>query len=146
MRALSWKQPFAAAMLIGKIETRTWPTSYRGQVLICSSQKAYSVDMVVAISGWIKTNNLCNLMASQPTNVFDITKTVDLNGYAIAVGNLVDCRPMTPEDEATTFVKYHPDLWCHVYEDVKPIIPFKWIGSQGWREVHNSVIDTIQYL
>jgi hypothetical protein len=40
MRALSLKQPWANLILSGKktIETRTWGTSYRGDIVICSSK------------------------------------------------------------------------------------------------------------
>lgn len=57
------------------------------------------------------------------------------HGHAIAVGNLVDCRPMRPEDADACFVAYDPKLRCHIYEDVKPInlIPFK--GGQRRKKV-----------
>ena len=43
IKALSWKQPYASLMLKGKIETRSWPTNYRGLVLICASKAPYSI-------------------------------------------------------------------------------------------------------
>jgi hypothetical protein len=41
IRGLSIKQPWATKILDGEktIETRTWPTKYRGKILICVSQK-----------------------------------------------------------------------------------------------------------
>lgn len=41
VKALSVKQPWAGMIYRGEkpIETRTWPTDYRGDVLICSSKK-----------------------------------------------------------------------------------------------------------
>ncbi len=41
MKAISLKQPFANLIASGKktIETRKWTTRYRGDLLICSSQK-----------------------------------------------------------------------------------------------------------
>ncbi|HYD90377.1 MAG TPA: hypothetical protein VEA37_02695, partial [Flavobacterium sp.] len=57
------------------------------------------------------------------------------DGVALAIGNLVDCRPMTKQDEDLCFVQYYPDLFCHVYKDVHAIQPFTWKGSQGWKEV-----------
>lgn len=40
MKALSVKQPWASLIAAGlkTIETRTWPTHHRGDLLICSSQ------------------------------------------------------------------------------------------------------------
>ena len=40
MRALSVRQPWASLLFNGKlIETRTWPTKYRGPLLIVSSKR-----------------------------------------------------------------------------------------------------------
>lgn len=41
MKALSIKQPWATYIINGdkSIETRTWSTNYRGDILICSSAK-----------------------------------------------------------------------------------------------------------
>src|SRR5690606_2314359 len=111
--ALSWKQPFATAMLYGKIETRTWNTNYRGLVLICTSQKPYDVTTVGSICGDKLLANMCKAMRND-------SGTLDLNGYAIAIGRLVDCRPMSIEDEEKAFVKYRPNLFSHIYEDVRP--------------------------
>ena len=57
---------------------------------------------------------------------FDMQKRC---GKAIAIGRLVHCRPMLPEDEDKCFVKYNPDLFCHIYEDVRPIEPISWRGK-----------------
>lgn len=148
VRALSWKQPYADMMLQGKIETRLWPTNYRGLVLICASKVAYSDDDLDDIIGdgalfkvvkfSKRTNRRCEL----------------LNGHAIAIGRLVDCRPMRPEDELLTLVKYKKpwveticrgknrqfkiverQLWCHIYSEVYPIRPFEWKGTQGWKKL-----------
>lgn len=130
MLALSWKQPFASAMLYGKIETRTWETSYRGLVLICSSKVAYDQATVQRICGPDLFYKMCVAMNLTPN-----FHTIDFHGYAIALGTLIDCRQMVKEDEEKTFVRYRPDLYCHVYEDVKAIHPFPWRGTQGWKEV-----------
>jgi len=41
MKAISLKQPWATLIASGKktIETRTWPTNYRGDLLICASKR-----------------------------------------------------------------------------------------------------------
>jgi len=41
MKAISLKQPWASLIANGKktIETRTWPTKYRGDLLICASKQ-----------------------------------------------------------------------------------------------------------
>ena len=54
-------------------------------------------------------------------------------GMATHIGELVDCRPMKPEDMNMTFTRFDESLFCHVYENVKPIIPIHWKGQQGWK-------------
>ncbi len=107
IRQLSWKQPFASLMLHGKIETRRWKTNYRGLVLICASKQLYSEDVLESISGHNQIIRIINML--HPINLEDTL------GKTIAVGNLADCRPMQPSDEDSCFVKYYPDLFCHIY-------------------------------
>lgn len=126
--ALSWKQPFANLMLHGKIETRTWSTNYRGWVLICASKMPYDSHL------------LLNIMTKD--NFLAMEDLFKQNGYpvlhkvAMAIGCLVDSRPMQPEDSEKCFVRYYKDLYCHVYENVQPIKPFAWKGTQGWKELN----------
>lgn len=133
MRALSLKQPFASLMFNGKsLETRTWPTKYRGWVLICSSKKAYPWDVVRDISGTTQFDRILALVESG---------MIMPEGKAIGIGRLVDCREMTKEDQDNAFVRVNaswiwPKLWGHVYEGVQLLQnPFPWRGSQGWKEV-----------
>ncbi len=143
VRALSWKQPYASLMLHGKIETRSWNTNYRGKVLICASKTPYNYNDIMAISGERQGQRVLNYMNSQ--------KIEQPNGVAIAIGELVDCRPMEPKDKLLTFVEYvspwmsmrerkngqihwvEKQLWCHIYKNVQPIEPFEWKGTQGWK-------------
>lgn len=133
MRALSWKQPYASLMLHGKIETRTWKTDYRGPVLICASQKCYNFNQILEISGKDLTDRAMVIIQSYEF------------GKAIAVGNLVGCRPMTKVDEDATFVSFREGLFCHVYENVREIEPFPWKGKQGWSTVPQEIIDKIVF-
>jgi hypothetical protein len=127
IRALSWKQPYASLMLHGKIETRSWSTKYRGKVLICASKKPYYEIELLGISGDVQTQRIFELINSKGMK--------EPTGKAIAIGELVDCRQMEKEDEQKTFVKYRPGLWCHVYDNVRPICPFNWKGTQGWKKL-----------
>lgn len=145
--ATSWKQPYADMMLYGKIETRLWPTKYRGLVLICSSLHSYSDHELAEISGDGYLFKFVQLVNKDYSAKF-------LRGHAIAIGRLVNCRPMNLKDEARTLVKYKAPctttecrgklrqykiverhIWCHEYEDVTPIKPFPWKGTQGWKEL-----------
>jgi len=141
MRALSWKEPYASLMLYGKIETRKWKTNHRGPVLICASKKPYSLYSVLDISGDFQFQRIMDTLKVGDPGYFG-----DLNcGYAIAIGNLVDCRPMTPEDENACFVQYNKGLWCHVYEDIKTIKPFPFKGKQGWSNVNDAILEKLGY-
>ena len=129
--ALSWKQPFAELMLYGKIETRTWSTKYRGWVMICASKKGYDFNQVNAISGDKQFVRITKVLGSNNDHWLNNYRA----GIAIAIGYLSDCRKMLPEDEARCFVKHSPNLFCHIYEQVLPIMPFSWKGTQGWKEL-----------
>lgn len=132
IKALFWKQPYANLMLHGKIETRTWNTNYRGLVLICASKIPYTNHQVKLISD---INQVYNTLGNE---------TIKL-GCAIAVGKLVDCRLMQPDDEEKCFVKYSPNLYCHIYEDVKAIEPFELKGQMGWMNITDDILNKIKY-
>jgi len=136
MRALSWKQPFAELMLHGKVETRTWNTNYRGWVLICASKAGYNEQQVASICG-----------RNQFLRVFKLIHGERLYfGTAIAIGRLMNSRRMTPADESSTFVKYQPGLYCHIYTDVQMLpTPIEWRGSQGWRTLTFEMKTAIYY-
>lgn len=134
LRALSFKQPYAQLMLHGKIETRTWATPYRGYVLICASRQPFSKRKTQEIAG------------SQYQSI--LNTVIDVNslplGQAIAIGRLVDCRRMEPEDEEKCFVRYSEGLYCHVYEDVLPLTAnIPWRGALSWKSVDELVKKTL---
>ena len=135
--ALSWKQPFANLMLYGKIETRTWSTNYRGWVLICSSKKGYDMGSLRQICGPEQIARMSALF-NRKLNIDSLEDHLP-NGVAIAIGRLVDCRPMNPGDENSCFVKYYPDLFCHIYKHITPIDPLEFKGSQGWKSIDGAL-------
>lgn len=120
--SLCWKQPFADLMLHGKIETRSWPTAYRGWVLIVATKYPYKDSQIRNISGPIQYQRICDLREQLQMKT----------SMAIAIGKLIQCRQMRPEDEDLCFVQYHPDLYCHIYRNVYPIEPIPFKGHVGW--------------
>ena len=52
-------------------------------------------------------------------------------GCALAVVNLVDCRPMTEADEPAAMSKRKPDTWAWVLTDVRRIEPQPVRGQLG---------------
>ena len=135
LRALSWKQPYATMMLHGKVETRTWPTDYRGWVLICASKKPYTLEEVVKISGAGYTNNMLPKLIGKKFHE-------QFNGHAIAVGYLQHCERMLSIFN-DTYVKYKPGLFLHHYASVQAIHPIPWTGTQGWKTVSDEFKDQI---
>lgn len=136
MKSFFWKQPYGSLMLHGKIETRVWHTKQRGEILICTSLNPYDGESIENISGVFFIEIFKALQGDNTWN---------LNGYAIAVGNLVDSKPMVPADDRKAYVTYHRDLWCHIYENVRPIVPFPYKGHLSFREVPKEIIKQIQY-
>ncbi len=131
IRALTWRQPYASLMLspFNKIETRKWSTKYRGLVAIHAAKTLWSPNKIKEVSGsqYERLMNTIGKMAL-PT------------GKIIAVGYLVDCRPMRPEDADKCFVEYDPKLWCHIYERVIEIRHLDFSGQQGWAKMNQGFI------
>ena len=132
IRALWWKQPYGELMLAGKIETRTWDTKCRGIVLLCASKQPYTTSQIKAISGDLVPH------------LNDVNG--ELNGKAFAIGKLTDSRPMVKSDERKCYVEYREGLYCHVYEDVTPIVPFEMKGCQGWKKLDSEILNQIRPL
>jgi len=91
MKALSVKQPWANLIASGlkTIETRTWKTKYRGDLLIVSSK----------------------------------SPKIEPAGYALAIVELVDCRPMIKADEKVACCELYP-AYAWVLKNIRPIEPF----------------------
>ena len=99
MKALSIKQPWASMIASGEktIETRTWPTDYRGPLLIVSTKEP----------------------------------RIDPAGYALAVVQLKDCRPMTRADERAACCPTYQGAYSWVFEGISPINPVPVRGKLG---------------
>ena len=107
MKALSIKQPWAEAIARGlkTIETRTWQTSYRGDLLICSSKK--------------------------PDQSFDLTGEELLYGFAICVVELYDIEKMKSEHEKNAMCDIYPDAFSWHLRNLRTIKPFPVKGQMG---------------
>ena len=119
LKGLSISQPYPALLLTDHKhnETRSWKTNYRGPVLIHAS----------------KTRNKTYL---QNKALMDMAGDLYF-GCGIAVGNLVDCIPITeeyiatlPPDELQTGF-YSPGRYAWVFENVHPIDPVPMKGRLG---------------
>ncbi len=123
MKALSLKQPWAHWVRRGlkTIETRTWKTKYRGDLLICASKK---IDRAAV-------------------NLDEIPYEL-LVGMAVAVTGVVDCRPMTREDEHAAMCPWVKGKFAWVLEGTRPIRPFRVKGALGIFNV--APVDPIEFL
>ena len=103
LKALSVKQPWANMIASGekRIETRTWKTRHRGNLLIVSSK----------------------------------SPRIEPAGYAVARVTLVDCRPMTADDEEAACCSLYPKAIAWVLEAIRRIQPFPVKGTMGIYEV-----------
>jgi hypothetical protein len=103
IKALSVKQPWANWIAEGRktIETRLWPTEYRGELLIVSSR----------------------LPAIEPS------------GCAVGLVRVVDCRPMTKQDEEKACCALYPRAWAWVLEGARALEPWRVKGKLRVYEV-----------
>lgn len=105
MKALTVRQPWASDIAEGRktIETRTWKTPHRGDLLITASKRP-------------KIEGL-------PT------------GVALCIVDLVDCRPLTIEDEDAALCVIAEGecdgLFAWVLKNLRVIDPFKVSGALG---------------
>ena len=108
-RALTLIQPWATLIAQGRktIETRTWQTTYRGWLAIHAGKSTDLVD--------------------------DASKHIF--GAVVAIARLVDCRPMTAEDEPAALVRSEPGRYAWELADVRSLdTPIAMRGFQGlWR-------------
>jgi len=114
MKAISIRQPHAENIAKGEktIEIRSWRTNYRGDLLIVSSLKP-----------------------DKP-----LQNPLPL-GQAVAVVELVDCRPATRADEKRTMCRIDPSSdYAWVLRRVRRIKPFKVKGRLGLYEVERRIV------
>jgi hypothetical protein len=116
IKALSIKQPWAGLIANGgkSIETRLWETKYRGPLLIVSSKLPDEVSMRTF---GVKDNPGHWIYRAA--------------GKALAVADLVDCRPMVKADELGARCDLYAGAFSWVLKNVRPIEPFSVKGSLG---------------
>ena len=97
VRALTVRQPFAGLIAYGNktLEIRSRRTNHRGQLLICAGANEYDGQMIDPdVPGRVVSCDryLRDVRAYSPAvDMFPV-------GVAVALVELVNCRPMTPDD------------------------------------------------
>lgn len=148
MKAISLWQPWASLMASGakKIETRSWPTKYRGQLVICSAKKIIPEGIKGSLAGQCLRIALQRLEGKRFDEglvrqlVFD-HPMVKIHswpyGYALAIGNLIDCIPteeavkMKLDPYELIFGDYTSGRFAWIFSGMEPVErPFPIIGRQ----------------
>ena len=118
MKAISLWQPFASLIAAGHktIETRRWPTSHRGDLLICAAQRRMGFEELY-------------LMASMERTSREIPRPIPY-GQALAIVRVVGCRRMVEADEDAACCDLYSGAWAWLLEDIRKIAPFPVRGKQ----------------
>ncbi len=114
MKALSLTQPWAHLVLIGQktIETRTWLTQHRGDLLICATVER-------------------SRRVRETAAAFGLDHKQLVYGCALCVVDLYIVRPMTRLDEPSALCEITPGRVAWHLRNVRPVVPFKVVGSLG---------------
>jgi hypothetical protein len=116
MMALSVRQPWASLIAAGvkRAEVRPRPTRHRGPLLICASRSwRASADGLAAVQ------RLGHDIAALP------------RGVAIAVVDVVGCRPMAEGDAGAACCPLEPGAFVWLLTGARPIEPFAVHGRLG---------------
>jgi hypothetical protein len=133
MKGLSLWQPWATLIALGhkRVETRHWPTRYRGPIAIHAAKRKMTDEEIEYV---YELSLLFGLSLPDP---LDLTPAWPL-GYIVATASLTDCKPMTAElIDAQSELEYQVGNWergryAWFLEDIKPVpqpIPAR--GAQG---------------
>lgn len=122
MKAITLLQPWASLIALGakKIETRGWPTKYRGPLAIHAGKSTETEYMNLA---WEEPFFSALTPQCKPADGY--TSIQYPLGCVIAICTLVDCVKMTPEfiqsikSPELDFGHYAVDRYAWILEDVK---------------------------
>ncbi len=159
MKTISLWQPWASAIATGAktIETRHWPTSYRGALAIHAAKRKVKSELL----DFASDPQWCAALGFEPYQDFG---NILPFGAIVAVCVLIDCRPthlFTRDELKTRRLSRSPrhyqavlDSWTEemlgdftsgrfgwVLRDIKPLIePILYRGEQGLFEIPDSVV------
>lgn len=123
MKALTICQPWAWAIAEGikTVENRTWPTSYRGPLLIHAGQsRVWMPDACAALRE-------CHHIEVPSGLAF---------GVILGVCELVDCVRYPAASQALRDDPFADGPWCWLLEKFRPLKkPLPWRGAQGLFQV-----------
>ena len=122
MKIISVRQPWASLIASGAkdIENRTWPTRYRGSLLIHASQRADDVT------------------ADEIERRFGVRlpSTLPLGGV-VGITDIVDCVKQHPSKW------YAPPHWAFVLANSRPFPFVQWKGQLGIRDAPAELLELL---
>ena len=125
MKALTVCQPWAHAIVFGskRIENRTWPTSYRGTLLIHAGKS-------------------CKFLGERtfPDGTPVPPKGQLAFGVLLGIVELVDCVPFQ-EAQSDPWAE---GPWCWLLTNPRPVVPLAWRGACGLFEVPDDSVKLLQ--
>jgi len=143
MKAISLWQPWATLIAMGakKIETRSWPTSYRGWIAIHAAKRKVKSELIELA----RDENYIAALGLKPSETYPVFNELPL-GALVAVARLVDCKPV---EQLQPSMALGGEYWLGNYsagrfgwmlEDVIALesIPYK--GEQGLFTVPNELL------
>lgn len=156
MRAISLWQPWATAIAVGakRVETRHWPTAYRGPLVIHAAKRLVKDELIYYACAWTWCGALrpIGLTMGNSKPLWELLPF----GALVATCDLVDCRPTDSFTQAELDASRMPEgetsdtyRWTErhmgnfeigrfgwVLDNIRPLrwpIPFK--GAQGFFNV-----------
>lgn len=132
VRALTVRQPYAAAILLGQktIETRKTRIS-NGEIVICAGAIEAS-----------PLSEVCTELLRRGVKHADLGAALELRRKAIAICRIARVRPHTPADFERSLV-WSEDVWAHELEDLRAIEPFTVRGLPGLFGVPRAAIKVV---
>jgi hypothetical protein len=144
LKAISLWQPWASLMAVGAkcIETRHWPTAFRGELAICTAKRRpRAEELSAACARWVMEK------LGPPANIDGEMRLQDVldglpRGKVVCVVNLHDCVPteafqgLSPvhwlEEMESDLGNYGPERFAWLTSDCRRLRePTPVIGRQG---------------
>lgn len=158
MKAISLWQPWASLIASGakKIETRSWPTYYRGPLLIHAAKRKNKTEMRALAD----MPSYCGALGLHPINATTdevVNKIESLPfGALICVADLIDCKSVDDLSEAQlhTYKDGYSEVWLGNYDpgrfgwilaNPRPITPVPYKGEQGLFNVDTSSVNLYEW-
>ncbi|MCG2812996.1 MAG: ASCH domain-containing protein [Candidatus Aminicenantes bacterium] len=99
-------------------------------------------NMIAAGEKTIETRTWCTDYRGLLLIVSSKAPRIEPAGYALAIGKLIDCRPMTKDDEEEACCVVYPNAYAWVLTNIKRIEPFPVKGKLGLYNVDFLIVDS----